>query len=183
MRRRSTRRHIEPDSDLVGQDYVKNVSKAILAKHSSDSESRPPPIGWSCAHCWTMRTPSSIIRAPRMRTGPTGSSPGQMIDWFEAVGYTVDASQTDLTPIVPLPGRRHVILVVNAALLGSSSSGKVDALRRTLNIPITSSSSTPRSRGGQRREQLRRLDLGYTSTYHPTDDEIDDWVDKIIVAE
>ena len=113
-----------------------------------------------------------------------GSKPGQMVDWFEAVGHTVDDSQTDLTPIVPLPKRRHVVLVINSALLGKSSDGVLDSMRRALNIPnhfIVLETQISKTVTGT--NNFVAWTWGKTKTYTPTDDQIDDWVDEIIIAD
>jgi hypothetical protein len=107
-----------------------------------------------------------------------------MVDWFEAVGHTVDDSQTDLTPIVPLPKRRHVVLVINSALLGKSSGGVLDSMRRALNIPnhfIVLETQISKTVTGT--NNFVAWTWGKTKTYTPTDDQIDDWVDEIIIAD
>ena len=181
---------IEPDSDLVGQDYDKNVDAAIKGKHPGNTSFLCPRAEWMVM--------SSLIDDANVgldyegtpeEDWAHGSIPGQMNKWFEAVGHTVE-SQTSwdmdelAQSLFPLPLKRHIILVVHSAMLTHVISGARDTLRAALGFPnhfIVLETPISRPIGGDL--QMMAWTWGEAATYKVTEKELADYLDEAIKAE
>jgi hypothetical protein len=182
---------IEPDSDLVEQDYDKNVDGAIKAKYPGNMHMLCPRAEWMvmCSLIDDANHGLDYQGTPD-EDWSHGSMPSQMNTWFEAVGHTVDSlSSWDMDEMAqalsPVPLKRHIILVVHTVMLSHRIDTVRSALQWALGFPnhfIVLDSPISKTIGDSD-FQLAAWTWGETTTYKVTEDELADYVDEAIRAQ
>jgi hypothetical protein len=184
---------IEPDDDLVEQDYAKNVHEAIKKKYGDAFRMFCPSADWMvmCSMIDDANIGLDYQGTPE-EDWSHGSVPSQMNAWFEAVAHNVDswdvsAGNTDfIYQLSPVPMKRHIVLVIHTYLLNKTAEGVRDWIRWALDFPNHFVVlDTPVSKGFDGKVRFEAWTWGETptTTYELTEEDILDYTDEVISAE